>query len=175
MLFRSGLLRPAVILDLLAHFTLFATDDKSRRIKVVARYQQVEAANLIVQRVLAGQPRKGLIWHFQGSGKSLLMVFAAQKLRLQPALGNPTVLIVVDRIDLDAQISGTFHASDVPNLVKGETRADLMRLLLQDTRKIIITTIFRFGEADGVLNDRGNIIVLVDEAHRTQEIGRAHV
>jgi type I restriction enzyme R subunit len=164
----NGLLSPAVILDLLAHFTLFATDDKSRRIKVVARYQQVEAANLIVQRVLAGQPRKGLIWHFQGSGKSLLMVFAAQKLRLQPALGNPTVLIVVDRIDLDAQISGTFHASDVPNLVKGETRADLMRLLQQDTRKII-TTIFRFGEADGVLNDRGNIIVLVDEAHRTQE------
>ena len=136
---------------------------------MIARYQQVEAANLIVQRVLAGQPRKGLIWHFQGSGKSLLMVFAAQKLRMQPALGNPAVLIVVDRVDLDAQISGTFHASDVPNLVKGETRADLMRLLQQDTRKIIITTIFRFGEADGVLNDRGNIIVLVDEAHRTQE------
>jgi len=165
----NGLLRPANVLDLLAHFTLFATDDKKRRIKVIARYQQVEAANLIVQRVLAGQPRKGLIWHFQGSGKSLLMVFAAQKLRMQPALGNPAVLIVVDRVDLDAQISGTFHASDVPNLVKGETRADLMRLLQQDTRKIIITTIFRFGEADGVLNDRGNIIVLVDEAHRTQE------
>lgn len=165
----NGLLRPATVLDLLAHFTFFATDDKKRRIKVIARYQQVEAANLIVQRVLAGQPRKGLIWHFQGSGKSLLMVFAAQKLRMQPALGNPAVLIVVDRVDLDAQISGTFHASDVPNLVKGETRADLMRLLQQDTRKIIITTIFRFGEADGVLNDRGNIIVLVDEAHRTQE------
>lgn len=164
-----GLLRPANVLDLLAHFTLFATDGKKRRIKVIARYQQVEAANLIVQRVLAGQPRKGLIWHFQGSGKSLLMVFAAQKLRMQPALGNPAVLIVVDRVDLDAQISGTFHASDVPNLVKGETRADLMRLLQQDTRKIIITTIFRFGEADGVLNDRSNIIVLVDEAHRTQE------
>ena len=165
----NGLLGPANVLDLLAHFTLFATDDKKRRIKVIARYQQVEAANLIVQRVLAGQPRKGLIWHFQGSGKSLLMVFAAQKLRMQPALGNPAVLIVVDRVDLDAQISGTFHASDVPNLVKGETRADLMRLLQQDTRKIIITTIFRFGEADGVLNDRSNIIVLVDEAHRTQE------
>ncbi len=165
----NGLLRPANVLDLLAHFTLFATDDKKRRIKVIARYQQVEAANLIVQRVLAGQPRKGLIWHFQGSGKSLLMVFAAQKLRMQPALGNPAVLIVVDRVDLDAQISGTFHASDVPNLVKGESRADLMRLLQQDTRKIIITTIFRFGEADGVLNDRSNIIVLVDEAHRTQE------
>jgi len=165
----GGLLRPAVILDILAHFTLFATDAKKRRIKVVCRYQQYEAANLIVQRVLAGKPKKGLIWHFQGSGKSLLMVFAAQKLRQQPALGNPTVLIVVDRIDLDAQISSTFHASDVPNLVKGETRADLMRLLQQDSRKIIITTIFRFGEADGVLNERDNVIVLVDEAHRTQE------
>lgn len=164
-----GLLRPSVILDVLAHFTLFATDKKKRRIKVVARYQQVEAVNLIVERVLAGKPKKGLIWHFQGSGKSLLMVFAAQKLRLQPALGNPTVLIVVDRIDLDAQISSTFHASDVPNLVKAETRDDLQKLLKQDTRKIVITTIFKFGEADGVLNDRGNIVVLVDEAHRTQE------
>lgn len=165
----QGLLRPAVVLDILYHFTLFATDKKKRRVKVVCRYQQYEAVNRIVERVLAGQPRKGLIWHFQGSGKSLLMVFAAQKLRLQPALGNPTVLIVVDRIDLDAQISSTFHASDVPNLVKAETREDLERLLRQDTRKIIITTIFKFGEAEGVLNDRGNIVALVDEAHRTQE------
>ena len=165
----EGLLRPSVVLDILAHFTLFATDSKKRRIKVVCRYQQHDAANLIVQRVLAGKPRKGLIWHFQGSGKSLLMVFAAQKLRLEPALGNPTVLIVVDRIDLDAQISSTFHASDVPNLVKADTRDELMRLLRTDTRKIIITTIFKFGEAEGVLNDRGNIVALVDEAHRTQE------
>lgn len=165
----EGLLRPSVVLDILAHFTLFATDSKKRRIKVVCRYQQYDAANLIVQRVLAGKPRKGLIWHFQGSGKSLLMVFAAQKLRLEPALGNPTVLIVVDRIDLDAQISSTFHASDVPNLVKAEARDELMRLLRADTRKIIITTIFKFGEAEGVLNERGNIVALVDEAHRTQE------
>ncbi|HYO66206.1 MAG TPA: HsdR family type I site-specific deoxyribonuclease, partial [Archangium sp.] len=165
----NGLLRPEVLLDILAHFTLFATDKKKRRIKVVCRYQQYEAVNLIVQRVLAGRPRKGLIWHFQGSGKSLLMVFAAQKLRLQPKLGNPTVLIVVDRIDLDAQISSTFHASDVPNLVKAETRAELQKLLQQDTRKIIITTIFKFGEAEGVLNPRDNIVALVDEAHRTQE------
>jgi type I restriction enzyme R subunit len=165
----NGLLQPRVLLDILSHFTLFATDKKKRRIKVVCRYQQYEAVNSIVQRVLDGRPKKGLIWHFQGSGKSLLMVFAAQKLRLQAELGNPTVLIVVDRIDLDAQISSTFHASDVPNLVKAETRDELQRLLKQDTRKVIITTIFKFGEAEGVLNDRGNIVVLVDEAHRTQE------
>jgi type I restriction enzyme R subunit len=165
----SGLLRPAVLLDILAHFTLFATDKGKQRIKVVCRYQQYEAVNLIVQRVLAGKPRKGLLWHFQGSGKSLLMVFAAQKLRLEPALGNPTVIIVVDRVDLDAQISSTFHASDVPNLIKADTCDDLARLLKRDTRKVIITTIFKFGESVGVLNDRGDIVVLVDEAHRTQE------
>lgn len=165
----QSLLRPEVVLDILANFTLFATDKKNRRLKIVARYQQVDAANQIVQRVLAGWPRKGLIWHFQGSGKSLLMVFAAQKMRLQPALRNPTVLIVVDRIDLDAQISATFHASDIPNLVKADSRDALETMLKQDTRKIIITTIFKFAEADGILNDRDNLIVLVDEAHRTQE------
>jgi type I restriction enzyme, R subunit len=164
-----SLLRPEVVLDILASFTLFATDAKKRRIKVIARYQQYDAANRIVERVVAGRPRKGLIWHFQGSGKSLLMVFAAQKLRLHPDLKSPTVLIVVDRVDLDAQISATFHASDVPNLVKAESREQLEALLKQDARKIIITTIFKFGETEGVLNDRGNIIALVDEAHRTQE------
>jgi type I restriction enzyme R subunit len=97
------------------------------------------------------------------------MVFAAQKLRMQAALKNPTVLVVVDRIDLDTQISATFHASDVPNLVKADSREELERLLRQDTRKIIITTIFKFGEAEGTLNERDNIVALVDEAHRTQE------
>jgi len=165
----ESMLRPHVVLDILASFTLFATDKKKRRIKIICRYQQYEATNKIVERVLAGYPKKGLIWHFQGSGKSLLMVFAAQKLRLHPHLKNPTVLIVVDRIDLDTQITGTFTGADIPNLEKAETRDKLQQLLTQDVRKIIITTIFKFGEAGGVLNERSNIIVLVDEAHRTQE------
>jgi type I restriction enzyme R subunit len=165
----DSMLRPHVVLDLLANFTAYATDKKKRRIKIVARHQQYEATNQIVERVVAGHPKKGLIWHFQGSGKSLLMLFAARKLRLHPALKNPTVMIVVDRIDLDTQISSTFHAADTPNLVKGDSRAELQRLLTQDSRKIIITTIFKFAETDGVLNERSNIIVMVDEAHRTQE------
>lgn len=165
----ESMLRPHVVLDILASFTLFATDKKKRRIKIICRYQQYEATNKIVERVLAGDPKKGLIWHFQGSGKSLLMVFAAQKLRLHPHLKNPTVLIVVDRIDLDTQITGTFTGADIPNLEKAETRDKLQQLLAQDVRKIIITTIFKFGEADGALNERSNIIALVDEAHRTQE------
>ncbi len=165
----ESMLRPHVVLDILSSFTLFATDKKQRRIKIICRYQQYEAANKIVERVLAGYPKKGLIWHFQGSGKSLLMVFAAQKLRLHPGLKNPTVLIVVDRIDLDTQITGTFTGADIPNLEKADTREKLQQLLAQDVRKIIITTIFKFGEADGALNERSNIIALVDEAHRTQE------
>ncbi len=165
----AELLNPLTVLDILSSFTLFATDKKHRKIKVIPRYQQYEAANQIVDRVLAGQPRKGLIWHFQGSGKSLLMVFAAQKLRMHPALRNPTVLIVVDRTDLDTQISATFHSHDIPNLVGAATRKELQELLDQDVRKVVITTIHKFGEAKGVLNERENIIVLVDEAHRTQE------
>ncbi len=165
----SSMLQPKVLLDLLAHFTAYATDKSKRRIKIIARYQQYEGANKIVERVVAGHPKKGLIWHFQGSGKSLLMLFAARKLRLHPVLRNPTVMIVVDRVDLDSQISSTFYATDIPNLVKAESRSDLQHLLAHDVRKIIITTIFKFGEAEGVLNDRSNIIAMVDEAHRTQE------
>ncbi len=165
----ESMLRPHVVLDILGSFTLFATNKKKQRIKIICRYQQFEAANKIVERVLAGYPRKGLIWHFQGSGKSLLMVFAAQKLRMHAGLKNPTVLIVVDRIDLDSQITGTFTGADIPNLEKADTREKLQQLLAQDVRKIIITTVFKFGEATGSLNDRSNIIALVDEAHRTQE------
>ena len=164
-----GMLRPAVILDILRSFTVFSTDRQRRKVKLICRYQQYHAANQIVQRVVEGRVKKGLIWHFQGSGKSLLMLFAAQKLRLHPILKNPTVLIVVDRLDLDTQISATFNAADVPNTVSAATREELQRLLAQDVRKIIITTIFRFAEIDGELNGRANIIVLVDEAHRTQE------
>ncbi|MBU4075172.1 MAG: DEAD/DEAH box helicase family protein, partial [Euryarchaeota archaeon] len=163
------MLRPDVVLDILENFTVFATDKKKRKIKIITRFQQYDAANKIVERVLNGRPKKGLIWHFQGSGKSLLMVFAAQKLRMHPALKSPTVIIVVDRIDLDTQITATFNASDIPNTVPATTREELQKFLSRDLRKIIITTIHKFGEAGGVLNERDNIIVLVDEAHRTQE------
>jgi len=165
----NSMLRPSVVLDLLANFTAYATRKGKQRTKIIARYQQFDGVNKIVERVVAGQPRKGLIWHFQGSGKSLLMLFAARKLRLHPALKNPTVLVVVDRIDLDSQIAGTFYAADMPNLVRADSRKELQELLAKDVRKVIITTIHKFAEADGILNERGNIIVMVDEAHRTQE------
>ena len=165
----KSITRKEVILDLFRYFTLFSTDKHNRKIKVVCRYQQYEGANLIVNRVKAGYPKKGLIWHFQGSGKSLLMVFAAQKLRMMKVLNAPTVLIVNDRIDLAGQIFGTFSMADVPNLVPADTNAELIRLLKADTRKVIITKIFEFAQIEEAINYRDNIIVMVDEAHRTQE------
>ena len=166
----ADMLTPEKVIDIMQYFTLFATDDKyHRKYKVICRRQQYEAANMIVKRVISGQPKKGLIWHFQGSGKSLLMVFAAQKLRMTPQLKNPTVVIVLDRLDLETQITGTFNASDISNMAALATKYELLRFFQQDTRKIAITTIFRFDDVDGVLNERGNIIVMADEAHRTQE------
>lgn len=164
----SHLLNPKTLLDILQFFTVYATN-KKKKIKIVCRYQQYEGANAIVNRVVEGRIKKGLIWHFQGSGKSLLMLFAAQKLRKQKSLGNPTVLIVVDRIDLDTQMTATFNTAEVPNMITTYSIKELHDLLKQDSRKIIITMIHKFKEAYPDMNKRNNIILMVDEAHRTQE------
>lgn len=165
----SDLMSPARLLDILQNFSLFTTNKKKHRIKVLCRFQQYEGANKIVERVKEGRIKKGLIWHFQGSGKSLLMVFAAQKLRKMAALKSPTVIVLVDRTDLDTQITGTFNAADISNVVATESISELKSLLERDTRKIIISMIHKFRDAKRNMNTRDNIIVLVDEAHRTQE------
>jgi type I restriction enzyme R subunit len=165
----SDLLSPARLLDILLNFSLFSTDKKKRRIKIIPRFQQYEGANKIVERVKEGRVKKGLIWHFQGSGKSFLMVFAAQKLRRSPELKSPTVIVLVDRTDLDTQISGIFDAADVSNVESTDSIKELQVMLERDTRKIIISMIHKFRDAKPNMNTRDNIIVLVDEAHRTQE------
>ena len=163
-----SLLNPSTVLDILQNFCIFATN-KKKKIKVVCRYQQYQGTNAILDRVNTGSIKKGLIWHFQGSGKSLLMLFASQKLRKQVNLENPTIIIVVDRTDLDTQITSTFSNAEVSNLISTDSIKELHDLLEKDTRKIIITTIHKFKDAYPNLNKRKNIIVLVDEAHRTQE------
>ncbi|MBB1299952.1 HsdR family type I site-specific deoxyribonuclease [Pseudoalteromonas sp. SR44-8] len=165
----TDLLSPERLLDIMRNFSLFTTNKKKQRIKVIPRFQQYEGANKIVQRVIEGKVKKGLIWHFQGSGKSLLMVFAAQKLRRAAQLKSPTVIVLVDRTDLDTQISGTFNAADVANVESTDSIKELQQMLERDTRKIIISMIHKFRDAKPNMNDRENIIVLVDEAHRTQE------
>lgn len=165
----SRMLSKEVVVDILQNFTLYSTTQGGQKIKIMVRYQQYEGAKQIVKRVIDGKIKKGLIWHFQGSGKSFLMVYAAMQLRQEEKLKSPSVIVIVDRVDLNSQISATFNASNVPNTIIADSRDDLQKFLKQDTRKIIITTIHKFAEAEGVLNERSNIIVLVDEAHRTQE------
>jgi type I restriction enzyme R subunit len=165
----SHLLHPTRLLDIMQNFSLFTSNKKKQRSKVICRFQQYEGANKIVERVKEGRIKKGLVWHFQGSGKSLLMVFAAQKMRRDPELKSPTVIVLVDRTDLDTQITGTFNAADIPNVETTDSISVLQNLLERDTRKIIISMIHKFRDAKPNMNTRDNIIVLVDEAHRTQE------
>lgn len=165
----THLLKPSTLLDILQYYSVYGTNSSKKKIKVVCRFQQYEGANTLVARVIEGKIKKGLIWHFQGSGKSLLMLFAAKKLRKQAELGNPTVLIVVDRTDLDSQITKEFGSAEISNFVTTDSIKELTSLLERDTRKIIITMIHKFRDAYPDMNDRKNIIVMVDEAHRTQE------
>lgn len=171
----ASLIDPLRLLDIYRFFSVFTTDKKSsRKIKVVCRYQQYYGGMAIVNRVMARTktgigPKKGLIWHFQGSGKSWLMVFASQMLMKKQELNAPTVVIVDDRRDLRAQITGDFTRAEIPNLDFAYTKEELKTFFQQDQRKILITTIFLFGDVREALNMRENIILLVDEAHRTQE------
>ena len=171
-----GLLRPCNVLDFLQHFAVFETK-KGHTTKKVARYQQFEAANDIVERVASqyGQPvqrqdRTGLVWHTQGSGKSLTMIFAGYKLRRHPMLKNPTVLLVVDRRDLKTQLSDDFENCDYPNVAKALGVDDLKSKIAGDKRETVITTIQCFQRMDDLApNVRDNTILLVDEAHRSQK------
>jgi len=174
------LLNPKTLLEILQSFVVYSTvkvgkDKPSHKIKLLPRYPQYEAAKAIVERVKTQDAKQGLIWHFQGSGKSLLMLFAAQMLKADPGLKNPTVIIVVDRVNLDSQINADFNNAAIKNITPVKSCKALAKDLKQDSRQILITTVFKFGEVeidvsntDG-LNPRENIIVLVDEAHRTQE------
>ena len=164
----ESLFNRVTVLEMLQWYTIFTTEFGTK-IKIIARFPQYEAIHRITDRVYENKIKRGLLWHWQGSGKSMLMILAARRLRLEPKFQSPTIIIVVDRIDLDTQIIGKFNAANIPNMVTTNSRAELKKLLLQDTKKVIFTTIHKFGEMEGVLNDRENIIVMVDEADRTQD------
>jgi type I restriction enzyme R subunit len=166
----ENMLQPEVVLDILQSFTLFATDKKHRRIKVICRYWQYFTTNQLIERVVKRDIRRKVSSGiFRAAANRCSWSSPRRSCGCIPKLGNPTVIIVVDRIDLDTQITATFNAADVPNMVGVAKRQELQTLLGQDVRKVFITTIHKFGEAGGKLNDRSNIIVMVDEAHRTQE------
>lgn len=187
----KGLLKKEVLLDLIRHFTIFHSN-KEKLSKIVPRYHQYFAVNKAVvttQKATSesGDQRAGVIWHTQGSGKSLSMVFYAGKLVLE--LNNPTLMILTDRNDLDDQLFDTFSLSQDllrQTPVQAENRDQLKKLLAVASGGIVFTTIQKFlpeveeridlgegktknirGQYD-MLSDRRNIVVIADEAHRSQ-------
>jgi type I restriction enzyme R subunit len=166
-----GLCDRANLLDILRNFVVFDTE-QCQRIKKVARWQQFLGANELVKRAVEIDKsrgwRRGLVWHTQGSGKSLTMLFAARKMWFHPTLSQPTILIIVDRDQLEDQISGQFFRTNTENCYVTTSREDLLAKLREGYRGIIVTIMQKFQPGDFQL-DRRNVIVLVDEAHRTQE------
>ncbi|MDC3378674.1 HsdR family type I site-specific deoxyribonuclease [Planctomycetota bacterium] len=186
-----ALLEPSRLLDILAHFIVFETRE-GKTVKKVCRYQQFRAVNKMVQRVIDGEQRAGLIWHTQGSGKSLTMVFAALKLKFHRGitnerLQNPNMMVLTDRIDLHTQIAQTFEACGLPNPIPAESISKLRKIVVPGVSgRTVISTIFKFHWDDPRLKSKvhaqrlaalrelavegsENWILMVDEAHRTQE------
>jgi len=166
-----GLFDRGNLLDIVANFIIFDVED-GKRVKKVARYHQFRAANKIVDRALGiAQPsgeRRGIVWHTQGSGKSLTMIFAARKLWNHPKLEQPTLVIVVDREQLEEQMAGELFGTNTENVAVAGTKRELRDLLARDYRGVVLTMVYKFDDIEPEMTGRANVIVLVDEAHRTQ-------
>ncbi|TFD28668.1 type I restriction endonuclease subunit R [Cryobacterium lyxosi] len=165
------LLDQKTLLSVLADYTVFERGERNGLpsvTKIVPRYFQHETVEAIVDRAVAGTPRRGLIYHTQGSGKTLAMSWAAARLIHEPRLKNPTIIAIADRAQLVRQTYNQFLAAGTPRLNEVSSSSELRSLLKANQRGVIFTTIHKFKDA-GHLSDRDNIIVLVDEAHRTQE------
>ncbi len=185
-----GMFEKSRLLDIVSHFIVFERDgkDETKFVKKVAAYHQYWAVTKALERtVVASQPagdhRAGVVWHTQGSGKSLSMLFYVGKLIIAPALHNPTIVVITDRNDLDDQLFGTFSAGrDVlrQTPIKADNRAHLRELLRRESGGVIFTTIQKFYPEDGgdtfpTLSERTNVVVIADEAHRSQYGLKAHV
>jgi len=163
----KGLFQRERFLDLVQNFIVFETAHEQIT-KKIAMQQQYEAANKIIHRILNEPIDRGLIWHTQGSGKTLTMLYTAWKLKRQPQLQNPTIIVVVDRLELQRQFRETFTNVDLPYTTWATTARDLLSKIRRGSREVIITTIQKFKPVDRPLDERGNIIILIDEAHRSQ-------
>jgi type I restriction enzyme R subunit len=166
----SGIFTPKNFLDLIQNFTLYETVD-GRTIKKIARYQQFRAVHKTIERLKTGATQKekgGVIWHTQGSGKSLTMVLLAVKLRRDPDLRDYKLVFATDRTQLDDQLSSTFTGTQNETVYRARSAASLRELLSKDSSDLVTTTIQKFIDNDVQLNDSDRIIVLADEAHRSQ-------
>lgn len=165
------LLSPATVLRILKDYAMFRAGTASEpSVKVLPRYAQLEAAEAIHAKVLSGKrvgAGGGLIWHHQGSGKTELGAFTASRLLRDPACENPTVIFIVHRKQLVSQTAELFDTTGMPRVKVPGSKRDLWKAV-KNHRGVIVTTVHKFAEA-GLLSDRDSIIVLVDEAHDSQE------
>lgn len=171
----AGMMDKRNLLDLIRTFTLFATNDKGETIKIVARYQQFRAVKKAVQRLRDGKSpraRSGIIWHTQGSGKSLTMMFMVREMYNHPQLSKWKVVFVTDRTQLERQLSETGLGAGF-TVKPADSIRKLKELLPTDSSDLIMAMIHKFREADLTesfpeLNSSPNILVMTDEAHRSQ-------
>ena len=171
----AGMLDPRNLLDIMRTFTLFGTNDKGELIKVVGRYQQFRAVKLAVQRLLAGKnarERSGIIWHTQGSGKSLTMMFMVREMYRHAALAKWKVVFVTDRTQLEEQLSATSQSIGFTVKVADSIKK-LKELLASSASDLVMAMIQKFQERDLAetfpeLNSSPHILVMTDEAHRGQ-------
>lgn len=176
----KGMLQKENLLDIIRHFIVFEKT-KDKTIKKIAAYHQYYAVNKAIATTVKasateGDKRAGVIWHTQGSGKSLSMVFYTGKMVVEPAMNNPTIVVLTDRNDLDDQLFGTF--CNCQQLLRQEPkqatdRKSLRELLAVASGGIVFTTIQKFlpeekGDTFPTLTNRRNVVVVADEAHRSQ-------
>jgi type I restriction enzyme R subunit len=178
-----GAFEPSALLDYLRSCVVFEEDERGNIAKKVAGYHQFRAVRDTRAKILAAlKPpaginttteagKGGVVWHTQGSGKSLTMLMLAGALIREPAMANPTIVMVTDRNDLDDQLFDTFAGGRAllrQDPIRAESRAHLQELLDRASGGVIFTTIFKFTEDHGVISERANVVVMADEAHRSQ-------
>lgn len=170
----AGLFHPANFLDIIRSFTLFETID-GRMVKKIARYQQFRAVHKTIARLKNGANKRdkgGVIWHTQGSGKSLTMVMLAMKMRRDPQLRDYKLVFITDRTQLDQQLTAQFERAQGETVYHANSVAHLKELLARDSSDLVTAMVQKFQENEyanfPVLNTSEKIVVLADEAHRTQ-------
>ena len=162
----KAFIAPRRVLRVLTDFILFTRKDDELS-KVVLRPHQMRGAERCVARARDKQKKRGLVWHTQGSGKTYTMIVTAKLLIQDPFFENPTVILLVDRNELEAQLFGNLEAVGFGHVEVAHTKEHLRQLLKSDRRGLIVSMIHKFDGIPANINTRSNIFVLVDEAHRT--------
>ena len=162
----KSFIEPRRIVKALTDYILFTRTDEELR-KIVLRPHQMRAVERVVERAASSEKRRGLVWHTQGSGKTYSMITAAKLIIEDARFSNPTVLMLVDRNELEAQLYGNLESLGLSRVAVAGSKKELRELLSSDTRGLIVSMIHKFDDMPADINTNENLFVLVDEAHRS--------